>query len=204
MPSVPRFGCGIGAEPWSAEYGITFSNSTRLLPSPDACFDPVPRSRPEDHYTIPEGTPSFGSENEVAPTRRTVATQKERKNEASFVCPFPGCGSTLTLGIGHLRSHDAEKPFVCHWPECGKGFQRQHDCKRHEQLHTNYRPFPCEGCGRQFVRNDALNRHCQCPPSVYPEPHSSQRFWFFRPTYSALARWSRLCQSASGRKQRGG
>ena len=61
---------------------------------------------------------------------------------------------------------------MCHWPGCGKGFARQHDCKRHEQLHTNYRPFTCEGCNRNFARMDALNRHCQYPPT-YPLPPKS-------------------------------
>ncbi|KAJ7028567.1 hypothetical protein C8F04DRAFT_1290827 [Mycena alexandri] len=28
-----------------------------------------------------------------------------------------------------------------------------------EQLHTNYRPFNCDGCGKMFARMDALNRH---------------------------------------------
>ncbi|KAJ3762771.1 hypothetical protein EV360DRAFT_3270, partial [Lentinula raphanica] len=60
---------------------------------------------------------------------------------------------------GHIRSHNEEKPFLCHWPGCNKGFARQHDCKRHEQLHTNYRPFTCEGCQKPFARMDALNRH---------------------------------------------
>lgn len=58
-----------------------------------------------------------------------------------------------------------EKPFQCKWPGCGKGFARQHDCKRHEQLHSNHRPFTCEGCKKPFARLDALNRHresCCC------------------------------------------
>ncbi|KAK7033478.1 hypothetical protein R3P38DRAFT_2520827, partial [Favolaschia claudopus] len=44
-----------------------------------------------------------------------------------------------------VSSQHKERPFLCKWPGCGKGFARQHDCKRHEQLHTNYRPFVCEG-----------------------------------------------------------
>ncbi|KAH9928401.1 uncharacterized protein B0H18DRAFT_1001139, partial [Fomitopsis serialis] len=93
------------------------------------------------------------------------ASQKRRKQPANFVCPVPGCGSTFTrhfnlkgesrrasflpcvvkltriCDIGHLRSHAEEKPFQCKWPGCGKGFARQHDCKRHEQLHLNIRPI---------------------------------------------------------------
>lgn len=61
-----------------------------------------------------------------------------------------------------MRSHNEEKPFQCKWPGCGKGFARAHDCKRHEQLHFNYRPHKCEGCGKSFQRMDALNRHRKC------------------------------------------
>ncbi|KAK7031182.1 hypothetical protein VNI00_013598 [Paramarasmius palmivorus] len=98
----------------------------------------------------------------VTTGRTAKASHSRRKQEATFVCPVPGCGSTFTRSFnlkGHIRSHNEEKPFVCHWPGCGKGFARQHDCKRHEQLHTNYRPFTCEGCQKPFARMDALNRH---------------------------------------------
>ena len=60
-----------------------------------------------------------------------------------------------------------ERPFQCKWPGCGKGFARQIDCKRHEQLHSNYRPFTCEGCNKTFARMDALNRHCEYPRSIH-------------------------------------
>ena len=70
--------------------------------------------------------------------------------------------SRLFRRAGHKRSHNDEKPFQCKWPGCGKGFGRQHDCKRHEQLHSNHRPFLCEGCKKPFARLDALNRHREC------------------------------------------
>ncbi|KAG6868321.1 hypothetical protein C0993_005047 [Termitomyces sp. T159_Od127] len=108
------------------------------------------------------GLPMTVSKPNVTTGRTANASQRRRKQEATFVCPVPGCGSTFTRSFnlkGHIRSHNEEKPFQCHWPGCGKGFARQHDCKRHEQLHTNYRPFNCEGCGKQFARMDALNRH---------------------------------------------
>jgi len=43
---------------------------------------------------------------------------------------------------------------------------RQHDCKRHEQLHSNFGPFECEGCRKQFARMDALNRHLRSETGV--------------------------------------
>jgi uncharacterized Zn-finger protein len=60
---------------------------------------------------------------------------------------------------GHMRSHNEEKPYQCKWPGCPKSFARQHDCKRHENLHLNIRPFTCDGCKKTFARMDALNRH---------------------------------------------
>ncbi|KAF5382231.1 hypothetical protein D9615_004268 [Tricholomella constricta] len=109
-----------------------------------------------------QGAIATVSKPNVTTGRTANASHKRRKQDATFVCPVPGCGSTFTRSFnlkGHIRSHNEEKPFQCHWPGCGKGFARQHDCKRHEQLHTNYRPFSCEGCGKQFARMDALNRH---------------------------------------------
>lgn len=117
----------------------------------------------------------------VTTTATADASMKRRINDAKFQCPVPGCGSTFTRHFnlkgtslpnvpgqpslmpwvtGHLRSHNDEKPFQCKWPGCGKGFARQHDCKRHEQLHSNHRPFTCDGCRKPFARLDALNRHC--------------------------------------------
>jgi len=126
----------------------------------------------------------------VTSERTAGASHRRRKQEANFMCPVPGCGSTftrsfnlkgssaivdmnivLTMPLGHMRSHNEERPFQCKWPGCGKGFARQHDCKRHEQLHFNYRPFTCDGCQKTFARMDALNRHCKCPHVWSPVLH---------------------------------
>lgn len=90
-----------------------------------------------------------------------VVGARSREASTSKVCTFLAFFSTTSTEhlAGHIRSHNEEKPFVCKWPGCGKGFARQHDCKRHEQLHTNYRPFVCDGCQKPFARMDALNRH---------------------------------------------
>ncbi|KAF7289588.1 Calcineurin responsive transcriptional factor [Mycena chlorophos] len=126
---------------------------------------PSPHASPAGHYSdLPADTevPIAVSKPNVTTVRTQKASHNRRKQEATFICPVPGCGSTFTRSFnlkGHIRSHNEEKPFLCKWPGCGKGFARQHDCKRHEQLHTNYRPFTCEGCSKQFARMDALNRH---------------------------------------------
>jgi uncharacterized Zn-finger protein len=102
---------------------------------------------------------------QVTTTATQAASAIRRRNEASFRCPVPGCGSTFTRRFnlkGHLRSHTSERPYACEWPGCDKAFARQHDCKRHYQLHSaKAGTHMCQGCGKSFSRTDALNRHCQ-------------------------------------------
>jgi hypothetical protein len=106
-----------------------------------------------DHYpsSVPRLPPILQVEKQQVTTSATqAASASRRRNEAHFVCPVPGCGSTFTRRFnlrglskfltdvcvfalidetGHLRSHTEERPYVCDWPGCKKGFARQHDCK---------------------------------------------------------------------------
>ncbi|GLB34412.1 putative zinc finger, C2H2 type [Lyophyllum shimeji] len=127
---------------------------------------PGPGAQGQEQRTVSVSKPN------VTTGRTANASQRRRKQEATFVCPVPGCGSTFTRSF-NLKGH---------------GFARQHDCKRHEQLHKNYRAFNCEGCGKQFARMDALNRHlkseggAECmklqegggTPSPPPSPRSNK------------------------------
>ncbi|KAF7321712.1 hypothetical protein MKEN_00692600 [Mycena kentingensis (nom. inval.)] len=100
---------------------------------------------------------------QVTTSATQIASASRRRNEAHFICPVPGCGSTFTRRFnlrGHLRSHTEERPYICEWPNCNKGFARQHDCKRHQALHTaKAQSNVCVGCKKTFSRLDALNRH---------------------------------------------
>ncbi|KAH8119085.1 hypothetical protein DFH11DRAFT_1464474, partial [Phellopilus nigrolimitatus] len=114
--------------------------------------------------TPPRLPPILQVEKQQVTTSATqAASASRRRNEAHFVCPVPGCGSTFTRRFnlrGHLRSHTEERPYVCEWPGCNKGFARQHDCKRHQALHSSRTTSNvCHGCGKTFSRLDALNRH---------------------------------------------
>ncbi|KAG9316124.1 hypothetical protein JVU11DRAFT_3801 [Chiua virens] len=162
---------GGGDGTWS---GLS-SNRPSPYPSPSAsprvCYEDLPSValagrqpsmlRPDAVQPNATGLVSV-SKQTVTSERTAGASHRRRKQDANFLCPVPGCGSTFTRSFnlkGHMRSHNEERPFQCKWPGCGKGFARQHDCKRHEQLHSNYRPFTCDGCNKTFARMDALNRH---------------------------------------------
>jgi transcription factor CRZ1 len=65
-----------------------------------------------------------------------------------------------------MLTHKNERPHVC--PHCGKDFTRQHDWKRHMELHDPSKKFKCAGfladgrpwgCNKEFARKDALSRH---------------------------------------------
>ncbi|KAJ7340013.1 hypothetical protein DFH08DRAFT_630002, partial [Mycena albidolilacea] len=98
----------------------------------------------------------------VGSTRTRSASRNRRRQGAKYGCPVSGCESTFTRHVnlnGHVRAHSDERPFVCRWTACGKAFVRLHNCKRHEHLHTIDPSFACNGCRKEFVRLDALNRH---------------------------------------------
>ena len=66
----------------------------------------------------------------------------------------------------HMLTHTNERPHVC--PHCQKDFTRQHDWKRHMELHDPSKKFKCAGflsggrpwgCNKEFARKDALSRH---------------------------------------------
>ncbi|KAF8839468.1 hypothetical protein BDN67DRAFT_969944 [Paxillus ammoniavirescens] len=120
------------------------------------------------HYASSSGVPRLPpilqvEKKQVTTSATQAASASRRRNEAHFICPVPGCGSTFTRRFnlrGHLRSHTEERPYVCEYPDCKKGFARQHDCKRHQALHaTRSQSNICQGCRKTFSRLDALNRH---------------------------------------------
>jgi hypothetical protein len=47
-----------------------------------------------------------------------------------------------------------DRPFKC--DQCPQSFNRNHDIKRHKQVHLAVRPFPCGHCEKRFSRKDAL------------------------------------------------
>ncbi|KAG8956175.1 hypothetical protein FRC04_004251 [Tulasnella sp. 424] len=124
--------------------GATTSSQSPPPESPTSAY------RYESFSQVPRLPPILQVERTRVTTSATqAASAQRRRNDATFKCPVPG----------HLRSHTEEKPYICSWPECAKGFARQHDCKRHQALHTSKSAHLCPACEKSFSRMDALNRH---------------------------------------------
>ncbi|KAJ7703014.1 hypothetical protein B0H17DRAFT_1041265 [Mycena rosella] len=138
--------------------------SSPSSPGPDGSM--APAGPGINHYPSSNGVPRLPpilqvEKQQVTTSATQLASASRRRNEAHFICPVPGCGSTFTRRFnlrGHLRSHTEERPYICEWPNCKKGFARQHDCKRHQALHTaKSQTNVCVGCKKTFSRLDALN-----------------------------------------------
>ena len=116
---------------------------------------------------------------------------REAKNPKKFICDYPGCGQRFTRNSNktypaflcselmvrtHMLTHKNERPHVC--PHCQKDFTRQHDWKRHMELHDPSKKFKCAGtlsdgtqwgCNKEFARKDALSRHFKSQQVVFPK-----------------------------------
>ncbi|CBY10723.1 unnamed protein product [Oikopleura dioica] len=116
------------------------------------------------------GESSSGSNSNVnvidlAATRAGIRTsQIEVKEEDSLVKAdvqghhaYPSPFSQVPV---QERSHQCK---FCH-----KRFARSDECKRHERIHTDTRPFSCTYCDRRFTRKDHLRTHTRCHTKEKP------------------------------------
>ena len=83
-----------------------------------------------------------------------------------WICLFEGCekhkaGETFGRKENiksHVQGHLQDRQYRCKL--CKKTFVRQHDLKRHANIHTLKVVKKC-ACGKEFARADALTRHRQ-------------------------------------------
>ena len=66
----------------------------------------------------------------------------------------------------HMKQHE-EKSFPC--PVCGKKFTYKCNLKSHLVTHSDQKPFQCEGCHKEFKRQEQLTCHARIhDPSKSP------------------------------------
>ena len=80
------------------------------------------------------------------------------RNKKRFVCEQ--CGAAFnahyTLKEHRLYVHSDDRKFSC--SKCDKTFKARNALIRHEQVHSDKRPFACQ-CGQMFKRSSHLKRH---------------------------------------------
>ncbi|KAJ1504665.1 hypothetical protein HMI56_001517, partial [Coelomomyces lativittatus] len=77
--------------------------------------------------------------------------------------PLPWAESPTVVKKKNSAGSTIVKPFACRFPPCKASFNRNHDLKRHERIHTGEKRWECNVCGRAFGRRDALSRHTSAP-----------------------------------------
>jgi len=57
----------------------------------------------------------------------------------------------------HQQTHTDKRPYVC--PICQKSFRHLNVLKTHSRVHTGEKPFKCDTCNRAFAHKSTLNEH---------------------------------------------
>ncbi|ODQ82964.1 hypothetical protein BABINDRAFT_159443 [Babjeviella inositovora NRRL Y-12698] len=114
-----------------------------------------------DRISRPTPSPKRKSEPVSTLEFGLIDTYIEGPNEDKlYICTFHGCGKTGPRRYNirsHVQTHLSDRPYKC--DKCTKDFVRQHDLIRHYRIHQEG-SLGCE-CGKKFTRNDALRRHKQ-------------------------------------------
>ena len=82
-------------------------------------------------------------------------------HNGEWVCLYPKCNRPFKRKENiksHIQTHLNDRQYVC--MVCPARFVRPHDLKRHENIHSESKPFSCP-CSKRFNRHDALTRHRQ-------------------------------------------
>ena len=131
------------------------------------------RSNQENPHLVPESLEE-GSNNgslykEVfKPNSNISKVMKKRKRiqrknvfingERKYSCETCGQLFNRTHNLKcHETMHSGEKQFECKF--CSKRFSRLQDLTKHERVHTGEKPYQCKSCSKIFSQISSLKRH---------------------------------------------
>eukprot|EP00794_Sanderia_malayensis_P018129 gene18129-19939_t len=104
-----------------------------------------------------ESNTETASEKQAEP--QLLRKRKLRLEDREFKCTF--CDKSFSMKIAmekHMVVHGAKLPWQC--SHCSDGFMKSSDYKEHcNKVHGNYRPFPCQVCGKRLSNLGILKNH---------------------------------------------
>ena len=105
-----------------------------------------------------------------------VRHARSHRNKKRFVCEQ--CGAAFnahyTLKEHRIYVHSEDRKFSC--TKCDKSFKARNALIRHEQVHSDKRPFACH-CGQMFKRSSHLKRHLATSHKGEPEVGRTEQDW---------------------------
>lgn len=147
--------------PTSAAGGEATDNP--LSQDGSAVADVQMQDQSEDEDDSPEQTLDIAAciePTEITPEQIAAYMQGPDPVTGRYFCTFPKCqkgplGRKENVKC-HIQTHLNDRKYKC--PGCAKLFVREHDLKRHWNIHSGKKPFKCP-CGKRFHRQDACTRH---------------------------------------------
>ena len=130
----------------------------------DSSLDPIPNQTKQESngvaVTLGEAVIGHQIPTDIAP-EEIAAFIGGPDNNGEWICLYPGCNRPFKRKENiksHVQTHLNDRQYIC--MQCPAKFVRPHDLKRHENIHSESKPFSCP-CGKRFNRHDALTRHRQ-------------------------------------------
>ena len=96
--------------------------------------------------------PHISSSSTIPPTGSNRSRHAHHGSSTNMYSPYNPSKAVSSSSPGL----DTPRPHVC--GICQAAFHRNHDLKRHKDVHNDTKPYVCQ-CSRAFTRKDALKRH---------------------------------------------
>ncbi|XP_049870513.1 zinc finger protein 300-like isoform X2 [Pectinophora gossypiella] len=104
----------------------------------------------------------------------------KKHEREKYTCATCGRATVTTRACADHAPAPEERKYKCPQPDCTQAFYLRKDLRRHEQVHTDTKPYACTTCPGRFRRKDNLDRHMRTThgerePDAAPAPAATQK-----------------------------